>query len=117
MSFKVTQSQQLTLDDSFLDDSFLNLSPRTQKIVMNSWAEDFADIVFPAINKERFSVLYSDRKGKLQHKTCAVHVSSKMVVRAAYAKKVIHRGISDAFTQEKCYRRNTFGTAAQVPHR
>ena len=31
MSFKVNQSQQLTLDDSFL-----NLSPRTQKIVMNS---------------------------------------------------------------------------------
>lgn len=57
MSFKVNQSQQLTLDDSFL-----NLSPRTQKIVMNSWARDFADIVFPAINEERFSVLYSDRK-------------------------------------------------------
>lgn len=57
MSFKLNQSQQLTLEDSFL-----NLSPRTQKIVMNSWAKDFADIVFPAINEERFSVLYSDRK-------------------------------------------------------
>lgn len=55
MSFKSNQYQQITLGDSFL-----NLSPRTQKIVMNSWCKDFADIVFPAINEERFSVLYSD---------------------------------------------------------
>lgn len=31
MPFKLNQSQQLTLEDSFL-----NLFPRTQKIVMNS---------------------------------------------------------------------------------
>ena len=55
MSFKTNKYQQITLDDSFL-----NLSPRTQKIVTKSWAKDFADIVFPAINEERFSVLYSD---------------------------------------------------------
>ncbi len=55
MSFKSNQYQQITLDDSFV-----NLSSRTQKIVMNSWCKDFADIVFPAINEERFSVLYSD---------------------------------------------------------
>jgi len=57
MSFKTNQNQQLTLDDSFV-----NLSPRTQKMVMDSWAKDFADIVFPAINEERFAVLYSDHK-------------------------------------------------------
>ncbi|MDT3702176.1 MAG: hypothetical protein ROZ36_03875 [Thermincola sp.] len=27
---------------------------------MNSWAKGFADIIFPAINEERFAVLYSD---------------------------------------------------------
>lgn len=57
MSFRLNQDQQITLNDSFV-----NQTPRTQKIVMNSWCRDFADIVFPAINEERFSVLYSDNK-------------------------------------------------------
>lgn len=57
MSFKLNQNQQITLDDSFI-----NQTPRTQKIIMNSWCRDFADIVFPAINEERFSVLYSSNK-------------------------------------------------------
>lgn len=57
MSFKLNQNQQITLNDSFI-----NQTPRTQKIIMNSWCKDFADIVFPAINEERFSVLYSDNK-------------------------------------------------------
>lgn len=57
MSFKTNQNQQITLTDSFV-----NQSPRTQRIVMNSWCKDFADIVFPAINEERFSVLYSGNK-------------------------------------------------------
>lgn len=57
MSFKLNQDQQITLNDSFV-----NQTPRTQKIIMNSWCKDFADIVFPAINEERFSVLYSDNK-------------------------------------------------------
>ena len=54
MSFKKNDYQQMTLHDSFL-----NLSPRVKKIVENSWCSDFADIVFPAINEEAFSVLYS----------------------------------------------------------
>ena len=54
MSFKPNQNQQITLHDSFI-----NQTPRTQKMIMNSWCKDFADIVFPAINEERFSVLYS----------------------------------------------------------
>ncbi len=57
MSFKSNQHQQLTLSDSFI-----NQTPRTQKIIMNSWCKDFADIVFSAINEERFSVLYSNNK-------------------------------------------------------
>ena len=41
MSFKPNQNQQITLNDSFI-----NQTPRTQKIIMNSWCKDFADIVF-----------------------------------------------------------------------
>lgn|SRR5574344_71089 len=57
MSFKTNQTQQITLNDSFI-----NQTPRTQKMIMNSWCKDFADIVFPAIKEDRFSVLYSDSK-------------------------------------------------------
>ena len=55
MSFKNNQTQQITMNDSFL-----NQSARTQKIIQKSWAGDFSDIVFPAINEDRFAVLYSD---------------------------------------------------------
>lgn len=55
MSFKTNDYQQLTLNDSFLQSS-----KRVQKMIEKSWAKDFADIVFPAINEERFAVLYSD---------------------------------------------------------
>ena len=51
MSFKKNDYQQMTLHDSFL-----NLSPRVKKIVENSWCSDFANIVFPAINEEAFSI-------------------------------------------------------------
>ena len=54
MSFKTNQFQQLNLNDSYI-----NTTPRVQKMMRNSWAKDFSDIVFPAINEERFSVLYS----------------------------------------------------------
>jgi len=54
MSFKTNDFQQITLDDRFH-----STSSRTQKMVLDSWAKDFAEIVFPAINEERFSVLYS----------------------------------------------------------
>lgn len=55
MSFKINQNQQITLIDSFIQQI-----PRTQKIIMNSWCKDFADLIFPSIKEERFSVLYSN---------------------------------------------------------
>lgn len=54
MSFSPNQYQQLRLDDKF---NFL--SGREKRILENSWAKGFADIIFPAINEERFAVLYS----------------------------------------------------------
>lgn len=55
MAFKLNKYQQINLEDSFLV-----LSERIKKFIENSWAKGFADIVFPAINEERFAVLYSD---------------------------------------------------------
>lgn len=40
----------------------LSIKHHEHKMIMNSWCKDFADIVFPAIKEERFSVLYSDIK-------------------------------------------------------
>lgn len=54
MAFRRNAAQQLSLTDEFN-----RLSPRTKRIVENSFAKDFADMIFPAINEERFAVLYS----------------------------------------------------------
>lgn len=59
MSFKLNDCQQMTLDDSFI-----NLTSRERKALENSWAQIFADEIFPVINEERFSVLYSDRASR-----------------------------------------------------
>ena len=54
MSFSPNQYQQLSLDDKY---NFL--SDRKKRFLKNSWAKGFADSIFPAINEERFEVLYS----------------------------------------------------------
>ncbi|SHE94218.1 Transposase DDE domain-containing protein [Atopostipes suicloacalis DSM 15692] len=58
--FKENNSQQMNI----MDDSYLQASKRVQKIVEKSWAKPFAEIIFPAINEARFSVLYSDDNGR-----------------------------------------------------
>ena len=58
MSFKINKEQQLKLDDRFL-----NANERTKKFVLGSWAKGFAEIILPAINEERFAVLYSETSG------------------------------------------------------
>jgi len=57
MAFILNKSQQISLEDSFL-----TLNERIKKFVTNSWAKGFSDVVFSAINEERFAVLYSDKK-------------------------------------------------------
>lgn len=57
MSFKANNSQQINLNDSFLA-----LNKRQTKILLNSWAKEFSDVIFPAINEERFAVLFSGNK-------------------------------------------------------
>lgn len=59
MSFKINDCQQMTLDDSFI-----NLTSRERKALENSWAQIFADEIFPVIDEDRFSVLYSDKASR-----------------------------------------------------
>ena len=56
MSFHVNGSQQYSLTD--ITNS---LTEREKKALDNSWAKIFAEEIFPAIDEERFRVLYSDR--------------------------------------------------------
>ncbi len=60
MSFKTNDCHQLSLDDSFI-----TLTERERKALEKSWAKIFADEVFPAIDEERVSVLYSDKASRL----------------------------------------------------
>lgn len=53
--YKANDRQQISIYDSYL-----RLPGHIQKIVEKSWAKDFADYIFPNINEERFSVLYSE---------------------------------------------------------
>ena len=59
MSFKSNDCQQLTFDDSLF-----SLTERENKTLKKSWAKVFADEIFPAIDEERFSVLYSDKASR-----------------------------------------------------
>lgn len=59
MSFRKNSSTQI----SFFD-SFQGLTEREQKVLEKSWAKLFSDEVFPAIDEERFSVLYSKKASR-----------------------------------------------------
>ncbi len=59
MSFKENSYQQLSFTDSFS-----GLTAREQKALEKSWAKVFADEIFPAIDENRFSVLYSDKASR-----------------------------------------------------
>ena len=60
MSFKPNNKNEMNL----LNDSYINTSERTKKWIKDSWAESFAQIIFPSINEERFEVLYHDDNGR-----------------------------------------------------
>ena len=59
MSFRANDYQQLSLNDKLM-----NLTERETKALDKSWAKIFADEIFPAIDEERFSVLYSDKASR-----------------------------------------------------
>jgi len=47
-----------------INDSYLNMPDYKKKRLKNSWAYVFGLKIFPAINEERFSVLYSDKASR-----------------------------------------------------
>ncbi len=55
MSFHLNKAQQMAIHDSLY-----NLTEREMKHLMSSWAETFSKKIFPFIEEDRFSVLYSD---------------------------------------------------------
>lgn len=56
MAFRTNSSQQYSLTDITS-----TLTTREQKALDNSWAKVFAEEIFPAIDEERFRVIYSNR--------------------------------------------------------
>ena len=59
MSFATNQSQQISLFDATA-----NLTDREKRLLEKSWAKYFAENIFPEIEEEPFSVLYSDRPSR-----------------------------------------------------
>ncbi len=59
MSFRKNNAQQMSLFDSTY-----GLTERECKALDKSWAKVFAEDVFPQIDEERFSVLYSDKASR-----------------------------------------------------
>ena len=59
MAFVANNSQQFSLMDSTF-----NLTERERKFLEKSWAKTFADKVFPAIDENIFSVLYSEKASR-----------------------------------------------------
>jgi hypothetical protein len=55
MSFQLNNEQQMAINDSLL-----SLTERERKYLKDSWAEIFSKKIFPFIDEDRFSVLYSD---------------------------------------------------------
>ena len=61
MAYRNNLSTQISMDDSFE-----RLTERQKKVVLKSWAKDFADYVFPSINSDAFRVLYSNNNATSQ---------------------------------------------------
>ena len=55
MSFQLNKAQQMALHDPLL-----SLTIRERRYLQDSWAETFSKKIFPFIEEDRFSVLYSD---------------------------------------------------------
>lgn len=59
MAFKSNSSQQLSFNDTLW-----GFTSREKKALEKSWAKPFAEEIFPAIDEERFSVLYSNKASR-----------------------------------------------------
>lgn len=74
MSFCRNISQQMSFDDT------LNgLTKREQRILNNTWAEEFSNTIFPLINEERFSVIYSSNPASRPNNPVNVYIGLLML--------------------------------------
>ena len=69
MSYCRNVSQQISMNDSMA-----GLTERERKRLENSWAKEFGDVIFPMINEDRFSVLYSDNPASRPNNPVNVNV-------------------------------------------
>ena len=75
MAFRKNEYEQITLHDSFL----FGLTDREKRVLENLWAKIFADEIFPAIDEERFSVLYSENEASRQNTPVNVIVGALII--------------------------------------
>lgn len=57
MAFIKNSNQQINMEDATF-----GLTEREKKMLSQSWADAFSKLIFPKINEEHFSVLYSDNR-------------------------------------------------------
>ena len=74
MSFCRNISQQMSFDDPLY-----GLTKREQGILKNTWAEEFSNIIFPLINEDRFSVLYSSNPASRPNNPVNVYIGLLML--------------------------------------
>jgi len=74
MAFCKNTLQQMTMFDPLHQ-----LTEREKKRLKNSWAEMFSNTIFPMINEERFSVIYSDNPATRPNNPVNVYVGLLML--------------------------------------
>lgn len=74
MSFRLNDSQQMSMFDSFT-----GLTPREQKALERSWAKVFGDEIFPQINEEPFRVLYSDNAASAPNTPANILIAAMII--------------------------------------
>lgn len=74
MSFCRNTSQQFSIFDSLS-----NLTAREHKMLKNTWAEKFSNDIFPLINEDRFSVLYSSNHASRPNNPANVNIGLLML--------------------------------------
>jgi hypothetical protein len=74
MSFVVNKNQQLSINDRYN-----SMTNREKKMLESSWAKPFAEHIFPAINEERFSVLYSENTATRPNTPVNVIIGSSII--------------------------------------
>ena len=59
MSFKSNDNQQISLSDAVF-----GLTEREKRMLEKSWAKPFSERIFPLIDEESFSCLYSNKASR-----------------------------------------------------